>query len=208
MKIVIATSNAHKVQEFRAMLEPLGHSVVSAGEMGGMPPVDEDGSTFEENAAKKACQAALAFHCPVMADDSGLEVIALGGEPGVLSARYAGEGGNDGRNLAKLLGKHQGMEDRRARFVCAIALADAQGRLQGCVRGEVQGHMADAPRGKEGFGYDPAFVPQGYEQTFGELPPQVKNRLSHRARALEQAIRQFFPDAPRGAREGNRQEEA
>ena len=79
MKIVIATSNAHKVQEFRAMLEPLGHSVVSAGEMGGMPPVDEDGSTFEENAAKKACQAALAFHCPVMADDSGLEVIALGG---------------------------------------------------------------------------------------------------------------------------------
>ncbi len=197
MRIVIATSNAHKLQEFRAMLEPLGHQVVGAGEMGGMPEVVEDGKTFEENAAKKACQAAMAFHCPVMADDSGLEVLALDGEPGVLSARYAGEGGNDGRNLAKLLGKLQGVTDRRARFVCVIALADERGVLQGCVRGEVQGHMAQAPQGNGGFGYDPAFVPQGYDKTFGELSATVKNSLSHRARALEKAVAQFFSPASR-----------
>lgn len=196
MRIVIATSNAHKLQEFRAMLEPLGHQVIGAGEMGGMPEVVEDGATFEENAAKKACQAAAAFHCSVMADDSGLEVLALGGEPGVFSARYAGEGGNDGRNLAKVLGKLQGVEDRRARFVCAIALADETGVLRGCVRGEVAGHMALAPQGEGGFGYDPAFIPQGYEQTFGELPASVKNQLSHRARALEKAVAKFFSGNP------------
>ncbi len=193
MKIVLATSNEHKVREYAQMLEPLGVTVVSAAQMGGMPEVDEDGETFEANAAKKATEAARHFGCAVMADDSGLEVLALNGEPGVRSARYAGEGGNDGRNLAKLLGKLQDVEDRRARFVCAIALSEADGTLRGVVRGEVQGTMAREIRGQGGFGYDPAFLPLGYDQTFGELPQEVKNQLSHRGNALRAAVKEFFP---------------
>ena len=194
MKVVLATSNEHKVREYAQMLEPLGVTVVSAAQMGGMPEVEEDGETFEENAAKKAREAARHFGCAVMADDSGLEVLALHGEPGVRSARYAGEGGNDGRNLSKLLGKLQGVEDRRARFVCVIALAEADGTLRGVVRGEVQGTMAHETHGTGGFGYDPAFIPQGYDQTFGELPQEVKNQLSHRGNALRAAVREFFSE--------------
>ena len=188
-QLVIATGNQHKVQEMREILCPLGYDVLSAAECGGMPDVQEDAGTFQGNACKKAIETAQALGRTVLADDSGLEVFSLNGEPGVYSARYAGEGGNDGRNLAKLLGKMQGMTDRAARFVCVIAVASPEG-LIGFAVGEVRGTIALAPAGNGGFGYDPGFIPDGYNKTFGQLAPEVKNRLSHRANALKNAIQQ------------------
>lgn len=187
-QLVIATGNKHKVLEMREILAPLGYDVISAAECGGMPDVEEDAGTFQGNACKKALETAKALGRTVLADDSGLEVFALGGEPGVYSARYAGEGGNDGRNLAKLLGKMQGVTDRSARFVCVIAVATPEG-LVGCAEGEVRGTIAFAAVGDGGFGYDPGFIPDGYDKTFGQLPPEVKNSLSHRANALKNAIK-------------------
>ena len=186
--IVAATSNAHKIREFQEILAPLGYTVMGADAAGGMPPVEENAGTFQGNATLKAVAAAKALGRMVVADDSGLEVLALNGEPGVLSARYAGEGGNDGRNLRKLLDKLQNVTDRRARFVCVIAVATPDGLL-GVAEGEVRGFIAETPCGNGGFGYDPGFIPEGFDQTFGELPPEVKNRLSHRANALRNAIR-------------------
>ena len=187
--ILAATGNAHKVSEMSAILAPAGVRVLSAGEVGGIPAVLEDGATFRDNAVKKACEVAAATGRRVVADDSGLEVGALGGEPGVLSARYAGEGGNDGRNVRKLLGRLEGVTDRRARFVCVIAVAGPEG-LIGTAEGEVRGRIGLAPRGAGGFGYDPVFVPEGYEQTFAELPAAVKNGMSHRGNALAAALAQ------------------
>jgi len=191
MKIVAATSNRHKLVEMHQILAPLGFELVGADEVGGMPPVVEDGDTFLANAVKKAVEGARALGAMVLADDSGLEVEALDGEPGVFSARYAGEGGNDGRNLAKLLRKMEGVANRAARFVCVIAIAEPNGTILCTARGEVRGRIAEAARGQGGFGYDPAFIPEGYEQTFGELPAEVKNRLSHRANALQEIARQL-----------------
>ena len=186
-QLVIASGNKHKVLEMREILAPLGYDVLSAAECGGMPDVVEDADTFQGNACKKAIETAKAIGRTVLADDSGLEVFALNGEPGVYSARYAGEGGNNGRNLAKLLGKMQGMKDRAARFVCVIAVATPEG-LVGFAEGEVRGTIALAPAGDGGFAYDSGFIPDGYDKTFGELPPEVKNSLSHRANALKAAI--------------------
>ena len=190
--LVIATGNLHKVQEIKEILAPHGFQVLGAGECGGMPEVVEDGKTFQENAVKKAVTAAKALDRMGLADDSGLEVFALGGEPGVFSARYAGEGGNDGRNLAKLLRKMEGVTEREARFVCAIAVALPDGTVLGTCEGEVRGRIAEEGRGQGGFGYDPAFIPDGFSQTFGELPAAVKNTLSHRANALHKAVREIF----------------
>ena len=187
-QLVIATGNKHKVLEMREILAPLGYDVISADECGGMPDVEEDADTFQGNACKKALETAKALGRTVLADDSGLEVFALGGEPGVYSARYAGEGGNNGSNLAKLLGKMQGITDRSARFVCVIAVATPEG-LVGCAEGEVRGTIALEAEGDGGFAYDPGFIPTGYDKTFGELPPEVKNSLSHRANALKNAIK-------------------
>ena len=189
--IVAATGNKHKVLEMQEILGPLGYEVISAKDVGGMPDVLEDADSFCGNAVKKACETAIALNCTVLADDSGLEVFALGGEPGIYSARYAGEGGNDGRNLAKLLAKMQGIEDRRARFVCVIAIATPDG-LVGTAEGEVRGTIAYAAAGEGGFGYDPAFIPEGFSQTFGQLPQDTKNMLSHRANALNAAIKQHL----------------
>lgn len=186
-QIVAATGNAHKVEEIHAILAPLGIQVRSAGEAGGMPEVVEDGDTFAANAAKKAVEAARDLNRWVLADDSGLEVFSLDGEPGIYSARYAGEGGNDGRNVAKLLRRMEGVTDRAARFVCVIALASPAG-LVGTAEGEVRGHIQHQPKGGGGFGYDPVFVPEGFAQTFAELPADVKNRLSHRGHALRNAV--------------------
>jgi len=186
-EIIVATGNRHKVQEIGEILSPLGYDVKSANDVGGMPEVVEDAETFEGNAVKKAVETAKALGRMVLADDSGLEVFALNGEPGVYSARYAGEGGNDGRNLAKLLAKMEGVAERSARFVCVIAVAAPDG-LVGTAEGEVRGRIALASMGQGGFGYDPAFIPDGYEQTFGQLPQEVKNSLSHRSNALKAAI--------------------
>lgn len=186
-EIVLATGNRHKVQEVGEILAPLGIHVISAAEAGGMPDVVEDAGTFAGNASKKALECARHLNRTVLADDSGLEVFALDGEPGVYSARYAGEGGNDGRNVAKLLGKLEGIQDRGARFVCVIALASPEGVI-GTAEGEVRGRIAEHPAGNGGFGYDPVFIPDGFTQTFGELPQETKNRLSHRANALKAAL--------------------
>ena len=182
--IVAATGNRHKVQEMQEILAERGYNVVSAQEMGGMPDVVEDAGTFEGNATKKALETARFLNCTVLADDSGLEVLALNGEPGVYSARYAGEGGNDGRNLRKLLDKMRDVTDRRARFVCVIVVASPDGVIA-TSRGEVYGRIALEAAGEGGFGYDPGFIPDGYDKTFGQLPPEVKNSLSHRANALK-----------------------
>lgn len=187
LQIVAATGNAHKVEEMQAILAPLGIEVLSAKAVGGMPDVDEDGDTFAANAIKKAVETAQILGRPVLADDSGLDVFALGGEPGIFSARYAGEGGNDGRNVRKLLDRLDGQADRAARFVCVIALASPTG-LIGTAEGEVRGRIIHEPRGDHGFGYDPVFVPEGFDQTFAELPGEVKNRFSHRGNALQQAV--------------------
>ena len=189
MQIVAATGNAHKVVEMSSILAPYGIEILGAGTRGGMPEVDEDGETFKENAIKKATTCARLWNCPVIADDSGLEVMALGGAPGVHSARYAGEGGNDGRNLRKLLANLEGVEDRRARFVTVVALALPDGTVK-TAEGTVSGRIIHEARGTGGFGYDPAFVPDGYDKTFAELPAETKNSLSHRANALKNAVAQ------------------
>ena len=181
--ILAATGNAHKIEEMAAILAPAGITVLGAADVGGIPEVVEDGTTFRENAVKKALEVAAATGLMVVADDSGLEVAALGGEPGIHSARYAGEGGNDGRNVAKLLKRLAGEKDRRARFVCVIAVAGPAG-LVGTAEGEVAGSILHQPRGEGGFGYDPVFVPLGHEKTFAELPAAVKNGMSHRRNAL------------------------
>ncbi|NLF93816.1 MAG: RdgB/HAM1 family non-canonical purine NTP pyrophosphatase [Oligosphaeraceae bacterium] len=188
-EIIAATGNAHKVREIQSILAPYQIRVLPAEAAGRMPEVLEDGLTFADNAVLKALAGARAWGRCVLADDSGLEVQALGGAPGVHSARYAGEGGNDGRNLAKLLQNLAGQTDRRARFVCVIALAGPQGLL-GVAEGEVRGHIAEAPSGNGGFGYDPVFIPEGYRESFAALPEAVKNTLSHRSRALQAALAQ------------------
>lgn len=192
MKIAAATSNRHKIAEIRQILGAHGIEVLGADEAGGMPEVIEDGRTFRENAIKKAIGGAKALGCMVLADDSGLEVAALGGAPGVFSARYAGEGGNDGRNVAKLLANLRGVADRSARFVCVIAVALPDGAILGTAEGQVRGRIAESPAGHGGFGYDPVFIPDGYDRSFGELPPEVKNHLSHRANALSEALATIF----------------
>ncbi len=186
MEIVAATGNAHKLREMRGILGPLGLQVLGPAEVGGIPEVVEDADTFEGNAMKKALSAAQATGRHAMADDSGLEVFSLGGEPGVYSARYAGEDADDATNLQKLLGRLAGAVDREARFVCVVALASPDGVL-GTASGEIRGRIIHTPRGENGFGYDPVFVPEGHSQTFAELSEAEKNCMSHRARALQAA---------------------
>ena len=191
ISILLATRNAHKTREIQ---EILGNEFVvqDLQAFPEIPEVVESGKTFQENAVLKA--VAVSSHCDglVMADDSGLEVDSLGGAPGVLSARYAGEDATDERNIAKLqdeLANHC-REHRSARFRCVIALAQ-DGKVLGTFAGTVEGHVIDEPRGTTGFGYDPVFVPAGFEQTFGELPAETKNRISHRGRALAR-VREFL----------------
>jgi XTP/dITP diphosphohydrolase len=187
-EILLASGNSHKIEELRAILSPRGIRLLSAYEAGvTLPEVLEDGVSFTENAVKKALQTSRALGMAVLADDSGLEVDALHGEPGVYSARYAGEGGNDGRNVQKLLRKLETCDDRRARFVCVIAVASPEG-LAGTAEGEIRGRINHRPSGTGGFGYDPVFIPEGFQETFAELPEERKNQLSHRARALEAAL--------------------
>jgi XTP/dITP diphosphohydrolase len=187
-RILVATGNAHKLDEIRHILAPYGIEVLGAGSPGvpAFPNVVEDGATFEANAVKKAVQVAAATGLCTLADDSGLEVVALHGAPGVHSARYAGEQGNDRQNLLKLLQALQGVIDRHAQFTCVIALASPAGLL-GTARGEIRGRIVFEPRGTSGFGYDPVFVPDGQHRTFAELPGAVKNGMSHRCRALQAA---------------------
>lgn len=189
MSIVVATSNPGKLIELRALLQDLPVELLTVADvLGQAPPVVEDGETFEANAQKKAREIAQATQMITLADDSGLEVDALGGRPGVRSARFAKEGATDAENNAALLDMMQDVDDgqRSARFRCSIALVDPWAPDQlSVVEGRCEGSIARSPSGAGGFGYDPLFVVEGLERTMAELAPDEKNRVSHRARALE-----------------------
>ncbi|MBP5791180.1 MAG: RdgB/HAM1 family non-canonical purine NTP pyrophosphatase [Kiritimatiellae bacterium] len=176
MKLVVATHNAHKIAEISAILS--GWDIEGRSSC-----AEETAPDFAGNALIKARSIWRKGGGWVMADDSGLEVFALGGAPGVRSARYAGEDGNSAKNNALLLKNLEGVTDRRARFVCSIALVSPDGR-EFSVEGFCSGTIGLAPSGNGGFGYDPLFTPEGYDKTFADLPAGVKNSISHRARAL------------------------
>jgi XTP/dITP diphosphohydrolase len=181
-RLVIATNNQGKVKEIKAILGGFYSEVKSLKDAGIILEVVEDGETFEENAIKKALQAYEITGCDTLADDSGLCVEALGGAPGVYSARYAGESATDEENNNKLLWEMRGAKERGAKFVCVMALV-SDGEVI-TARGETCGSIALSPSGEGGFGYDPLFFCEEFGQTFGELPEGIKNSISHRARAL------------------------
>lgn len=184
MDILIATNNAHKAEELAAILGQIdGVSIVTLRDIPErLPEPVEDGATLEENAYIKAREIHTATGLPVVADDTGLEVAALGGAPGVLSARYAGEDASYADNCRKLVESLEGAADRSARFRTVICYVDAQRTL--FAEGSVDGTILPQMRGEGGFGYDPLFVPAGQKRTFAEMSPEEKNRISHRARAL------------------------
>jgi XTP/dITP diphosphohydrolase len=179
MEFIVATHNQNKVREFRWILEPLSVEVISAD----LPEVEETGKTFAENAYLKASSACRKTEKTAVADDSGLAVDALGGAPGIYSARYAGEGASNEQRIAKLLNalKDVPEEKRTAKFVCAICCVFPNGDII-TARGECPGKIAFAPRGTDGFGYDPVFL--AGERTFAELSAEEKDRISHRGKAL------------------------
>ena len=189
MKLVLATRNEGKVREIGEILEDEnGIELLSLRNYPNAPDVVEDGVTYEENAIKKASTLAEYTGHLTIADDSGLAVDALDGAPGVHSARYAGENASDQDRIAKLLNALQNVPDdrRSGRFICAVAIAAPLARVE-VVRGVCEGRIIRAPRGESGFGYDPIFVPVGYNKTFAELGDAIKNRISHRANALDEA---------------------
>ena len=181
----MATGNRHKVEEIRAVLADLPVAVRSLAEFPGAPEVVEDGRTYRENSLKKARSAAKFTGKPALADDTGLEVDALGGQPGLYAARFAGEGCTFQDNIRKLLRLLEGVPPQRrgARFVCVLALVDPSGREQ-VVEGDLYGRITEAPAGGGGFGYDPVFYVPDLGKTLAELTPEEKNRISHRGRAL------------------------
>lgn len=188
--LLIATYNKGKFAELRELLAVTGLELFSLSDVGGLTDVEETADTFAGNAELKARTYAALSGMWTLSDDSGLEVEALGGAPGVLSARYAGEGADDASRIAKLLGELDGIEAgaRHARFVCAVAVADPSGGLRAISEGECRGTIAESPIGNGGFGYDPVFVPEGFQTSFGEVSQSDKDRISHRARAIEKII--------------------
>ncbi len=182
--IVVATTNAHKVEEYKRLLADQKIELKSLADFPGYPGVEENGSTFAENASIKALDACRYCDVPAFADDSGLEVTALNGRPGIHSSRYAD---SDPERISRLLRELEGATDRSARFVCVIAIA-INGEVIETFEGEVRGRIIDAPRGNNGFGYDPIFVPEGMDRTFAELSSEEKNQISHRAAACRKAV--------------------
>jgi XTP/dITP diphosphohydrolase len=185
--IVVGTRNRKKLEEILEILGDLRVQFTDLTSWPDAPEVIEDGNTFEANARKKASELALSLHQWVLAEDSGLVVPALNGRPGVYSARYAGEHGDDAANNARLLAELAPLPDdrRSAYYVCTAALADPKGSVQAVAEGRCHGTIIKDYRGSGGFGYDPLFLIPEYHRTFGELSPRVKHALSHRARALE-----------------------
>ncbi|MCQ6560824.1 RdgB/HAM1 family non-canonical purine NTP pyrophosphatase [Paenibacillus mendelii] len=205
--VVVATKNAGKVREFAHAFGKLGMNVVSMFDYPDLPEVVEDGATFAENARKKARTVAEALKLPVLADDSGLDVARLGGEPGIYSARYSGPGANDASNNVKLLtelsrcteDEADGLETLSdgskllsdARFVCALALYDPHAETFIESEGFMTGQITDRPRGQNGFGYDPLFWLPKFGRSMAELTPEEKNAISHRGQALEALLQQL-----------------
>jgi XTP/dITP diphosphohydrolase len=190
MDLLLATRNRHKTREFSQLLGP-NFTLRDLTSEHDLPEILETGRTFEENAVIKAIGISKIFPDEiVIGDDSGLEVKSLEGAPGIFSARYAGEKASDRRNVEKLLRELQGMPERPARFRCVIALAK-NGELITTVAGEVAGTITKSPRGENGFGYDPIFIPEGFEETFAELRSDTKNAISHRAKAVAELVWYF-----------------
>lgn len=185
MRIIVATKNANKIREISQVLSPLGFEVISQTDAGFDIDVEETGDTFEKNALLKARAVALICDDCVLADDSGLCVDALGGRPGVLSARYAGEGASDAHKIIKLLGELDGKDDRRAKFVTSMAFIFPDGR-EIVTSGEVHGEITLQPSGENGFGYDPVFYSNELKKTFAQAEASEKNSVSHRSRALSE----------------------
>jgi XTP/dITP diphosphohydrolase len=187
-KLLLATNNKGKAREYKSLLEGVPFELVTPAEAGISTEVAEVGRSFEENARLKATTLAAESGLLSLADDSGLEVDALGGEPGTLSARYAGEGASDRDRVSYLLTKLEGVpqEKRAARFRCVIAIATPGGEVEIC-SGECRGIITFAPKGNRGFGYDPVFYLPELGRTMAELSPQEKNKISHRGRAAEKA---------------------
>ena len=201
-RLVVASHNAGKVREIAELMAPYDIAAVSAAELGLPEPV-EDGETFEANARIKALAAARGSGLPALSDDSGLEVADLDGAPGIYSARWAGPDKDFGRAMERIFAELEarGARDRlveegekartprpRANFTCALALAWPDGTCH-LFEGKVHGHLIWPPRGEKGFGYDPIFVPDGYDITFGEMEPAAKHAISHRARAFERFVK-------------------
>lgn len=187
MDLLVATRNVNKTREFAQILGA-GFQVRDLSSLEKDPEIEEAGRTFRENAILKALSVSLDRQLTdqrvfVVADDSGLEIDSLGRAPGIFSARYAGESATDEANINKLLRELSDVRERSARFRCVIALA-RDGKLLGTFEGAVEGTIVDHPRGVGGFGYDPIFRPNGFDETFGELPAETKNKISHRARAI------------------------
>jgi XTP/dITP diphosphohydrolase len=187
-KLLLATNNKGKAREYKSLLQGVPFELVTPAEVGISTEVVEVGRSFEENARLKATTLAAESRLLALADDSGLEVDALGGEPGTLSARYAGEGASDRDRVSYLLTKLEGVprEERTARFRCVIAIATPEGEVELC-SGECDGIIAFEPRGNRGFGYDPIFYLPELRKTMAELPPELKNKVSHRGRAAAKA---------------------
>lgn len=192
--LIVATRNAHKVQEIAAML-PEEFEVHSLADFPEAPEVEETGTTFAENAALKACGISALLPGMVLADDSGLCVDALGGAPGVMSARYAGEHGNDAANNQRLLQELAAHPaPYTARFMCCMCVAEG-GRVLAEYTGKVEGSITLSPAGEHGFGYDPLFVPAGNDCTMAQLSAEQKNAISHRADALQQFLKGITAEA-------------
>lgn len=180
--ILISTRNSGKLREFGSILSSAYDKILSPADFADFPEIEETGLSFRENALIKAVAASEFLGTDSLADDSGLEVFALDGRPGIYSARYAGPGASDAENNEKLLAELEGKKDRRARFVCCVALALADGTRK-FFEGRCHGRILSRARGKGGFGYDPVFYVSEYGKTMAELPPEVKNAISHRAAA-------------------------
>jgi XTP/dITP diphosphohydrolase len=201
-KLLLASTNPGKLREYQALAaDSSGAPIVALALLPGVesfPKFDESAPTFAENAAAKALHYSRFAELPVMADDSGLVVPALDGAPGVHSARYAGPGASDADRVAKLLGelRARGVSDRAARFICVIAVAQ-RGRMLAVVSDFVAGELLEAPRGTQGFGYDPVFFYAPFGRSFAELSPQAKNQVSHRGKAFRKIL-DFFASAQAG----------
>ncbi len=185
-KLVIASHNPGKVREIAALLEHFGCEVVSAGDLGLGEP-EETGATFAANAELKARAAAQSSNLPALADDSGLAVTALGGEPGIFSARWAGPDKDFALSMKTVEDRLSGKDDRSAHFVCALAMCWPDGHVE-AFKGRVDGTLVWPVRGSQGFGYDPMFMADGYDITFGEMEPNEKHRISHRADAFRKLV--------------------
>lgn len=191
MELLLATKNAGKIKELTKLLAGLPICLRNLSEFETIVEPEETGATFSENAVLKAKYYALQTRLWALADDSGLEVEALGGAPGIFSARYAGENATYAEKISKLLQEMNCTNNgnRKARFVCAMALVDETGSVKFLSEGICSGKIAAKPHGSGGFGYDPIFIPEGYPETFGELSGEIKQKISHRSRAIEKIIR-------------------